>query len=128
MRLLIDTPLLLWAAYTPERLSAEAVALIGDEGNALVFSAASLWEVAIKASLGRADFSADAGALRRGLEDNGYEPLAITPPTPARPPACRPCTAIRSTGCWWRRRWWRGSGSSPRTPRSAGHPGAVRVV
>ena len=77
MRLLLDTHLLLWAAAAPERLPVEAAALIEDEGNALVFSAASLWEVAIKAGLGRADFRADAGPLRRGLLDNGYEELGI---------------------------------------------------
>ena len=52
--------------------------LIEDEANALVFSAASIWEVAIKAGLGRADFKADPGLLRRGLVDNGYAEVAIT--------------------------------------------------
>ena len=46
--------------------------------NVLYFSAVSLWEVAIKAGLGRADFTVDAGLLRRGLLDNGYEEVAIT--------------------------------------------------
>lgn len=76
--LLLDTHLLLWAAAEPGRLSVEAAALIEDEANALVFSAASLWEVAIKAGLGRADFTVDAGVLRRGLVDNGYRELAVT--------------------------------------------------
>lgn len=79
MRLLVDTHLLLWAAFAPERLPPEAASLLADEANTPVFSAASVWEVAIKAGLGRPDFTVDAGALRRGLEDNGYEPLAITP-------------------------------------------------
>ena len=43
-----------------------------------MFSAASLWEVAIKSGLRRADFRADARLLRRGLLDNGYDELAIT--------------------------------------------------
>lgn len=43
-----------------------------------MFSAASLWEVAIKSDLGRTDFRADARLLRRGLLDNGYDELAIT--------------------------------------------------
>jgi PIN domain nuclease of toxin-antitoxin system len=78
MKLLLDTHLLLWAAAEPERLPVSAAMLIEDEGNALVFSAASLWEVAIKASLGRADFAIDAGVLRRGLVDNGYGELPVT--------------------------------------------------
>jgi PIN domain nuclease of toxin-antitoxin system len=52
--------------------------VIDDDRNQLMFSAASLWEVAIKSSLARADFRADARLLRRGLLDNGYDELAIT--------------------------------------------------
>ena len=77
MKLLLDTHLLLWAAGEPERLPAKARALIEDTGNELLFSAASLWEVAIKHGLGRADFQADARLLRRGLLDNGYSELPI---------------------------------------------------
>ena len=43
-----------------------------------MFSAASLWEVAIKQQLGREDFRADARLLRRGLLDNGYAELPVT--------------------------------------------------
>jgi PIN domain nuclease of toxin-antitoxin system len=78
MRLLIDTHLLLWAAGQPQRLSPQARALIGDPDNELLFSAASLWEVAIKAGLGRADFRVDANRLRRGLLINSYRELAVT--------------------------------------------------
>lgn len=78
MKLLLDTQLLLWAAGQPERLPAAARRLIDDARNQLLFSAASLWEVAIKSGLGRSDFRADARLLRRGLIDNGYDELAIT--------------------------------------------------
>jgi PIN domain nuclease of toxin-antitoxin system len=77
MRLLIDTHLLLWAAEGPERLSAEAVSLMADQDNVLVFSVASIWEIAIKQTLNRHDFSADASLVRRGLIESGYEELAI---------------------------------------------------
>ena len=59
MRLLLDTQLLLWAAYTPQRLSPAACAMIKDEGNDLAFSPASLWEVVIKRALSRPDFRID---------------------------------------------------------------------
>jgi PIN domain nuclease of toxin-antitoxin system len=52
--------------------------MVDDPGNQPVFSAASLWEIAIKSGLGRDDFRADARLLRRGLLDNGYDELAIT--------------------------------------------------
>jgi PIN domain nuclease of toxin-antitoxin system len=47
MRLLLDTHLLLWAAGQPDRLSAAARTLIDAPQNELLFSAASLWEIAI---------------------------------------------------------------------------------
>jgi len=77
MKLLLDTHLLLWAAGEPRRLSKPARRLIDDTHNELLFSAASLWEVAIKRGLGRADFRVDARLLRRGLLDNGYSELPI---------------------------------------------------
>lgn len=78
MKYLLDTHVLLWAAGMPERLSARAVALLNDRENRLFFSAASLWEIAIKRGLGRADFQIDGRVLRRGLLDNGYSELAIS--------------------------------------------------
>lgn len=78
MRLLLDTHLLLWAAGSPERLPPAARGLLEDPENIPAFSAASLWEVAIKSGLGRPDFRVDARVLRRGLLDNGYEELPIT--------------------------------------------------
>ena len=77
MKLLLDTHLILWAAGEPRRLSKQARALIDSPGNELLFSAASLWEVAIKRGLGREDFKVDARLLRRGLLDNGYSELPI---------------------------------------------------
>jgi len=77
MKLLLDTHLLLWAAGEPDHLSKGALLLISDQDNELFFSAASLWEIAIKNSLGRNDFQVDARLLRRGLLDNGYNELPI---------------------------------------------------
>jgi PIN domain nuclease of toxin-antitoxin system len=77
MKLLLDTHLLLWAAGEPRRLSKQARALIDSPGNELLFSAASLWEVAIKRGLGREDFKVDARLLCRGLLDNEYSELPI---------------------------------------------------
>ncbi len=68
---------MLWAAGEPDRLSTDARALISDAENELFFSAASVWEIAIKSGLGRDDFQADARLLRRGLLDNSYNELPI---------------------------------------------------
>ena len=78
MKLLLDTHLLLWAAGKPERLPSAARKLISDSENELLFSAASLWEIAIKRGFGRSDFQVDGRLLRRGLLDNGYLDLPIT--------------------------------------------------
>jgi PIN domain nuclease of toxin-antitoxin system len=77
MKFLLDTHLLLWTAGDPKRLSAKARKLINEPASELFFSAASLWEIAIKSGLGRDDFKVDARLLRRGLLDNGYSELPI---------------------------------------------------
>lgn len=78
MKLLLDTQLLLWAAGHPDRLSPAARRLLSPARHALIFSAASLWEIAIKSTLGREDFRVEPRLLRRGLLDNGYTELPVT--------------------------------------------------
>jgi PIN domain nuclease of toxin-antitoxin system len=77
VKLLLDTHLLLWAAEGVKRVPQNARAWIADPENDLFFSAASLWEIAIKSGLKRPDFQVDARVLRRGLIDNGYRELPI---------------------------------------------------
>lgn len=77
MRVLLDTHVLLWAAGVPERLTRETRDLIENPETELVFSAASLWEVAIKSGLGRDDFRVDPRLLRRGLLENDYTELPV---------------------------------------------------
>ena len=83
MKFLLDTHLLLWAgvaetATSKRSLWVAARALIMDKANELYFSPASVWEVAIKNALGKADFRVDPHLLRRALLDNGYLELPIT--------------------------------------------------
>ena len=78
MTVLLDTHVLLWAAGFPDRLSRGTRDLIDDDETELLYSAASIWEVAIKSGLGRADFDVDAGILRRGLLENDYTELPVT--------------------------------------------------
>ena len=76
--LLLDTHLLLWAAFEPARLSPKAVETLQSREIPLAFSLASLWEVAIKTSLGRPDFMVDPGLLHRSLLAEGFVELPIT--------------------------------------------------
>ena len=78
MKLLLDTHIVIWAAFTPDRLSQTARSLIIDEENDLLFSPVNLWEVAIKRALGRRDFQFDSRVLRSNLLLNGYQELPIT--------------------------------------------------
>lgn len=78
MKLLLDTQVLLWAAGDSARLSPAARKALKSPRNELIFSAASLWEITIKSSLGRDDFRVEPRVLRRGLLDNGYVELPVT--------------------------------------------------
>ena len=78
MKLLLDTHLLLWASIGSEELPAKAIERLEDPEAELVFSAASIWEVGIKAALGKPQFNFDPNVLRRELLNNGYEELSIT--------------------------------------------------
>lgn len=77
MRALLDTHILLWTAIIPKKLPAALREAMAHPGTELMFSTASLWEVAIKHSLGRQDFVADPVLLRRGLLSTGYTELTV---------------------------------------------------
>lgn len=78
MKYLLDTHLVLWAASSSSKLSKRALTIITDLENELLFSAASIWEIAIKSSLERDDFKVDTSLFRRALLDNGYVELPIS--------------------------------------------------
>ena len=77
MRLLLDTHLLIWLAEDDPRLSLQARELICDPTAKVFFSVASVWELAIKAGLGRSDFQVDVTLLRTTLLENGFLELPI---------------------------------------------------
>jgi len=77
VRLLLDTHLLLWAAASSKRLPREARALLEDLDNEAYYSAASIWEIAIKNSLGRKDFRIDLVALQSALPQIGLIELPV---------------------------------------------------
>lgn len=78
MKLLLDTQILLWVAGQPERLPEAARRLLSSRENELFFSAASIWEVGIKKSLGRDDFLVEPQSLRDALIAEGFIELPIT--------------------------------------------------
>jgi PIN domain nuclease of toxin-antitoxin system len=77
-RFLVDTQLLLWNVYGSRKLPASVARLFRDGRHEFFYSAASLWEIAIKAGRGREDFVADTAAIRDALEENGFHELPVT--------------------------------------------------
>lgn len=77
MNLILDTHLLIWAAGDPERLSTDAMRFLGNRASDLYFSAASIWEVAIKSTLSRDDFHVVPSQLREGLVQHDYTEIPI---------------------------------------------------
>jgi PIN domain nuclease of toxin-antitoxin system len=58
VKLLLDTHIFVWAATGDRRLPSEAAAMILDASNTRTLSAASAWEISIKAASGRWDGAA----------------------------------------------------------------------
>ncbi len=77
MRLLLDTHVLLWALIEPKRLSAEFQALLENPDHEVLFSAASIWEMSIKAALGRADFQVAPATIVEAAQATGFIELPV---------------------------------------------------
>lgn len=77
MRFLLDTHLLLWALGDPDRLSEATRDAIEDPANDVLFSTASIWEVAIKTRLGRPDFTVRGETIATEALALGFAELLI---------------------------------------------------
>lgn len=78
-RLLVDTHTLLWWALDDPQLSAAARHAVSLAGNDVHVSAASAWEIAIKASLGRLEVPDDLEALfTQEMRASRFRPLPVT--------------------------------------------------
>lgn len=74
MRLLLDTNVFLWTIAGDPRVEHLRDRIVDDD-NEVYVSAASYWEVAIKAGIGKLDV--DVGALRQAARDSGFLELAV---------------------------------------------------
>ncbi len=75
--LLVDTMAVLWWLGDDRRLSDDARSRLADPGNALYVSAASIWEAAMKQSLGKLEVDEELLAV---LEEEGFAVLAVSAP------------------------------------------------
>jgi PIN domain nuclease of toxin-antitoxin system len=78
MRLLLDTHVLLWALAGSKRLSDEARELIESSDNEVLFSAASIWEIAIKTQILRAELGVDAETIIAAARNTDFTELAVS--------------------------------------------------
>jgi len=78
MRLLIDTHILIWALEGSSRLSARAREFLRDPEHEHWVSAASVWEIAIKASIRKLTLSRPLGDLEKGIVAAGFRMLDIS--------------------------------------------------
>ena len=76
-RLLLDTRLLIWALDEQDRLPVAIRDLIENSSNEIVFSPVSIWEIAIKARLGRTDFGARPDEIPAAAVAAGFVELPL---------------------------------------------------
>jgi PIN domain nuclease of toxin-antitoxin system len=78
VRLLLDAQALLWWFQGDERLSKSARRVIGAPGAEVFVSVAAVWELAIKARLGKLDAQSLLDSAEERLRDAGFGALNIT--------------------------------------------------
>lgn len=84
MKLLLDTQILVWAVTRPQRLASSVYETLRSRDNDILFSAVSVWEVAIKFALRRPDFDVRPTALIAYAADAEFRELPITSSAAAR--------------------------------------------
>lgn len=84
MRILLDTHILVWALAEPERLDTETTRALKGRDNDVLFSAVSIWEIAIKYRLGRPDFQREPNDIERAALRTGFIELPLRAATAAR--------------------------------------------
>lgn len=78
MSYLLDTHILLWSFFEPEKLSSAIVAVLGNRENEIAVSQVSLWEISLKFSLGKLRLGTlKPDELQGPLFDNGYRILPL---------------------------------------------------
>jgi PIN domain nuclease of toxin-antitoxin system len=77
MTLLLDTHVLLWVLMAPQRLNPGLHAVLTQPATRVWFSAASVWEIAIKRALGRPEFAFEPHTVAQAALDTDLEPLPV---------------------------------------------------
>lgn len=78
-KFVLDTHALLWAIGKSDELSAEVVNYITDNENEVYVSAVSLWEIALKYSLGKLALDFDIGNIPKYCNQMGFYMIPLAP-------------------------------------------------
>ena len=78
MRVLVDTQVLLWALAEADRIPRRARDSLESPDNLVLFSAASIWEIAIKVQIGRLSLPINPADLAAACGAMGFEELPVT--------------------------------------------------
>jgi len=84
MRILLDTNILLWVLGDRRRLDPPILGAIESNENDVLFSAASVWEIAIKAALRRYDLGVRPSELTDAAIGAGFIELPVRSTVAAR--------------------------------------------
>lgn len=77
MRILLDTHVLIWAVAEPKKLPGAIADELSDPSNDILFSAASIWEIAIKYRLRRPEFLHEPNEIADAAMRTGFVELPV---------------------------------------------------
>jgi PIN domain nuclease of toxin-antitoxin system len=77
MKVLLDTHILIWALAEPARISENGRLALEDPQNEILFSAASIWEIALKKRIGRINFGFAPDQIAKAAKESGFAELPV---------------------------------------------------
>ena len=75
---MLGTHNLLWSIWQPEKLGAKAFTVLENTESSVYISSVSLWEIALKYSLGKLNIGCKPNDLLQIVEDMNFEKLALS--------------------------------------------------
>ena len=77
MKVLLDTHILIWSLAEPAKLSENWRLALEDPQNEILFSAASIWEIALKKRIGRINFAFAPDQIAKAARESGFAELPV---------------------------------------------------
>jgi PIN domain nuclease of toxin-antitoxin system len=79
MDILLDSHALWWFLNGSDKMPKATKDIIHNDENMIYVSIATIWEIAIKTSIGKLDFDGGVDGFIEAIEDNGFSLLAVDP-------------------------------------------------